>query len=69
MKLWANAHDGKNSASVKTNAVAGASTNIESYNGAWSLGFMHIYSAWLFFSAVALLHISVDAEEHCLQSH
>ena len=40
--------DDKNNASVKTNAVAGASSNIESYNGPWSFGFMHIYSAWFF---------------------
>ena len=44
------------------------SNNIESSNGAGNFGFMHFYSAWLLFLAVALLHDLVDTEEHCLQS-
>ena len=43
------------------------SSNIESYNGAWNVGFTYAYSAKLFFS-VALPHGFVDTEEHCLQS-
>ena len=44
------------------------SNNTKSSNGAWSFGFVHIYSIWLFFFAVVLLHVFVDTEEHCLQS-
>ena len=61
-------HDSDSSGSVKTNGVAGITSNIDSSDGAWNFCIMHFYSACLFFSDVALLHVVVATKEHCLQS-
>ena len=44
------------------------SSNVESYNGPWNFGFLCVFTQHGYsFFAVALLHVFVDIEEHCLQ--
>ena len=44
---------------IKTDFLQALSNNTEEGN----FSFMHFYSAWLFYFAVALLHVFIDTEE------